>query len=60
MPALATVVRFTRAGVLDTLQKPYVEIGIRSKVVGTPWPTVVEKVAKVETTPDISVFWIST
>jgi peptide/nickel transport system substrate-binding protein len=36
------------------------KIGIQSKVVGTPWPTVVEKVAKVETTPDISVYWIST
>lgn len=36
------------------------KIGIQAKVVGTPWPTVVEKVTKPETTPDISVYWIST
>jgi ABC-type transport system substrate-binding protein len=36
------------------------KIGIQAKVIGTPWPTVVEKVAKPETTPDISVYWIST
>ena len=28
--------------------------------VGTPWPTIVERFRKPETTPDISVYWIST
>ena len=36
------------------------KIGIQSKVIGTPWPTIVERFAKPETTPDISVYWIST
>jgi ABC-type transport system substrate-binding protein len=34
--------------------------GIQSKVIGTPWPTIVERFSKPETTPDISVYWIST
>ena len=36
------------------------KIGIQSKVIGTPWPTVIEKVKTPETTPDILVYWIST
>ena len=36
------------------------KIGIQSKVIGTPWPTIVERFSKAETTPDISVYWIST
>jgi peptide/nickel transport system substrate-binding protein len=36
------------------------KIGIQSKVIGTPWPTIVERFAKPETTPDISIYWIST
>ena len=36
------------------------KMGIQSKVVGTPWPTIVERFGKPETTPDISVYWIST
>jgi ABC-type transport system substrate-binding protein len=36
------------------------KIGIQSKVIGTPWPTIVERFSKPETTPDISVYWIST
>jgi ABC-type transport system substrate-binding protein len=36
------------------------KIGIQSKVIGTPWPTIVERFAKPDTTPDISVYWIST
>ncbi len=36
------------------------KIGIQSKVIGTPWPTVIEKVKTPETAPDIVVYWIST
>lgn len=36
------------------------KIGVESKVIGTPWPTIVERFRKPETTPDISVYWIST
>jgi peptide/nickel transport system substrate-binding protein len=36
------------------------KIGIQSKVVGYPWPVVVEKMAKPETAPDMPVYWIST
>jgi len=36
------------------------KIGVQSKVIGTPWPTIVERFSKPETTPDISVYWIST
>ncbi|MEZ5815654.1 MAG: ABC transporter substrate-binding protein [Hyphomicrobiaceae bacterium] len=36
------------------------KVGIQSKVIGTPWPTIVERFRKAETTPDISVYWIST
>ena len=31
------------------------KIGVQSKVIGTPWPTIVERFGKAETTPDISV-----
>jgi peptide/nickel transport system permease protein len=40
IPALATVVRFTRAGVLDTLQKPFVTY---QSAIGIPRPLVVWK-----------------
>lgn len=40
VPALATVVRFTRAGVLDTLQKPFVTY---QSAIGIPRPLVVWK-----------------
>ncbi len=36
------------------------KMGIQSKVIGTPWPTIVERFSKPETTPDISIYWIST
>lgn len=36
------------------------KMGVESKVIGTPWPTVVEKFKNPDTTPDISVYWIST
>lgn len=36
------------------------KMGIESKVTGTPWPTVVERFKKPDTTPDITVYWIST
>ncbi len=36
------------------------KIGIQAKVIGTPWPTIVERFRKPETTPDISIYWIST
>src|SRR5262249_25656987 len=34
--------------------------GVPSKVVGYPWPTIVEKFKDPNTTPDVSVYWIST
>lgn len=40
VPALATVVRFTRAGVLDTLQKPFVTY---QSAIGIPRPLIVWK-----------------
>ena len=42
------------------LQYGLKKAGIESKVVGVPWPTMVEKAAKQETNPDLSVYWIST
>jgi ABC-type transport system substrate-binding protein len=42
------------------LQNGLQKAGIQSKVIGTPWPTIVERFAKPDTTPDISVYWIST
>jgi peptide/nickel transport system substrate-binding protein len=42
------------------LQNGLTKVGIESKVVGVPWPTMVEKAAKPETNPDLSVYWIST
>ena len=41
-------------------QNGLTKIGVQSKVIGTPWPTIVERFSKAETTPDISVYWIST
>ena len=42
------------------LQNGLTKVGIESKVVGVPWPTMVEKAAKPDTNPDLSVYWIST
>jgi peptide/nickel transport system substrate-binding protein len=42
------------------LQNGLHQIGIESKVVGIPWPVIVERFADPETTPDISSYWIST
>ena len=42
------------------LQNGLYQIGIESKVVGIPWPVIVERFADPETTPDISSYWIST
>ena len=42
------------------LQNGLKKAGIESKVVGVPWPTVVERAAKQETNPDLSVYWVST
>lgn len=42
------------------MQNGLKKAGIESKVVGVPWPTMVEKAAKSETNPDMSVYWIST
>lgn len=42
------------------LQNGLKKTGIESKLVGVPWTTMVEKAAKQETNPDLSVYWIST
>jgi peptide/nickel transport system substrate-binding protein len=42
------------------MQNGLKQIGIESKVVATPWPVVVDKMAKPETSPDMAVYWIST
>jgi ABC-type transport system substrate-binding protein len=42
------------------LQNGLTKIGIESKVVGYPWPTVIEKAKDPNTTPDIVCYWIST
>jgi peptide/nickel transport system substrate-binding protein len=36
------------------------KIGIQAKVIGTPWPAIVDRMKTPETTPDISIYWIST
>ncbi|MBL8672820.1 MAG: ABC transporter substrate-binding protein [Alphaproteobacteria bacterium] len=41
------------------MQNGLQKVGIQSKVVGNPWPTVVDKVQKPDTAPDIVVYWIS-
>ena len=42
------------------LQNGLTKAGVPSKVVGYPWPTIVEKFKDPNTTPDVSVYWIST
>jgi ABC-type transport system substrate-binding protein len=42
------------------LQNGLTKVGIQSKVVGYPWPTIVEKFKDANTTPDVSIYWIST
>jgi ABC-type transport system substrate-binding protein len=42
------------------LQNGLTKAGVPSKVVGYPWPTIVEKFKDVGTTPDVSIYWIST
>jgi ABC-type transport system substrate-binding protein len=42
------------------LQNGLTKAGVPSKVVGYPWPTIVEKFKDPSTTPDVSVYWIST
>jgi peptide/nickel transport system substrate-binding protein len=42
------------------LQHGLTKIGVESKVVGYPWPTIVEKFKDPNTTPDVSIYWIST
>ena len=42
------------------LQNGLTKAGVQSKVVGYPWPTIVEKFKDPGTTPDVSVYWIST
>ena len=36
------------------------KVGIESKLVNHPWPVMVDKMAKPETSPDMVVYWIST
>jgi len=42
------------------LQNGLTKAGIQSKVVGYPWPTIVDKFKDPNTTPDVSIYWIST
>jgi ABC-type transport system substrate-binding protein len=42
------------------LQNGLTKAGVQSKVVGYPWPTIVEKFKDPNTTPDVSIYWIST
>jgi peptide/nickel transport system substrate-binding protein len=42
------------------MQNGLAKIGIQAKVVGIPWPVIVEKMTKPETAPDMPVYWIST
>ena len=42
------------------LQNGLTKAGVQSKVVGYPWPTIVEKFKDPATTPDVSIYWIST
>jgi ABC-type transport system substrate-binding protein len=42
------------------LQNGLTKAGVQSKVVGYPWPTIVDKFKDPNTTPDISIYWIST
>jgi peptide/nickel transport system substrate-binding protein len=42
------------------LQNGLKRAGVEAKVTSVPWPTVVERMAKPDTTPDMTVYWIST
>src|SRR5437763_5516835 len=42
------------------LQNGLTKAGVQSKVVGYPWPTIVERFKDPNTTPDLSIYWIST
>jgi ABC-type transport system substrate-binding protein len=42
------------------LQNGLTKLGVPSKVVGYPWPTIVDKFKDANTTPDVSIYWIST
>ena len=42
------------------LQNGLTKAGVPSKVVGYPWPTIVDKFKDPNTTPDVSIYWIST
>ena len=42
------------------LQNGLTKVGLQSKVVGYPWPTIVDKFKDANTTPDVSIYWIST
>jgi ABC-type transport system substrate-binding protein len=42
------------------LQNGLTKVGLQSKVVGYPWPTIVDKFKDASTTPDVSIYWIST
>jgi peptide/nickel transport system substrate-binding protein len=42
------------------LQNGLTKAGVQSKVVGYPWPTIVDKFKDPSTTPDVSIYWIST
>jgi peptide/nickel transport system substrate-binding protein len=42
------------------LQNGLTKVGIPSKVVGYPWPSMVERVKDPATTPDVPIYWIST
>jgi peptide/nickel transport system substrate-binding protein len=44
----------------ELLQNGLTKAGVQSKVVGYPWPTIVEKFKDPATTPDVSIYWIST
>ena len=44
----------------ELLQNGLTKAGLPSKVVGYPWPTIVEKFKDPHTTPDVSIYWIST
>jgi len=44
----------------ELLQNGLTKIGLPSKVVGYPWPTIVDKFKDGNTTPDVSIYWIST
>jgi len=44
----------------QVLQNGLKRVGLEAKVQSVPWPTVVERMAKPDSTPDMTVYWIST